>query len=81
MKVSKRLKNIISNCGNDVKIGDLNVSIIIIKAKKDITKTIQDQVGKQKIILALSGGVDSTVVAALLNKAVPKPNPEAPATL
>ncbi len=39
---------------------------------KDITKTIQDQVGKQKIILALSGGVDSTVVAALLNKAVPK---------
>ena len=39
LKVSKRLKNIISNCGNDVKIGDLNVSIIIIKAKKDITKT------------------------------------------
>ena len=39
---------------------------------KDITKKLQDQVGKKNIILALSGGVDSTVVAALLNKALPR---------
>lgn len=33
-------------------------------------KKIRDTLGKQRIILALSGGVDSAVVAALLHKAV-----------
>ena len=31
---------------------------------------IQSQVGAQRVILALSGGVDSTVVAALLHRAI-----------
>ena len=33
-------------------------------------KEIKDQVGDQKILCALSGGVDSTVAAALLHKAI-----------
>ena len=33
-------------------------------------KEIQNQVGDKKVLLALSGGVDSSVVAALLIRAV-----------
>ena len=33
-------------------------------------KEIQAQVGDKKVLLALSGGVDSSVVAALLIKAI-----------
>jgi GMP synthase (glutamine-hydrolysing) len=35
-------------------------------------KTIRDNVGKEEVILGLSGGVDSSVVAALLHKAIGK---------
>ncbi len=35
-------------------------------------KKVQAQVGDQKVLLALSGGVDSSVVAALLIKAIGK---------
>ncbi|MEG0410163.1 MAG: glutamine-hydrolyzing GMP synthase [Erysipelotrichaceae bacterium] len=34
------------------------------------TKKIQEQVGNDKVLLGLSGGVDSSVVAALLHKAI-----------
>ena len=34
-------------------------------------QNIQQQVGKEKVLLALSGGVDSSVCASLLSKAVP----------
>ena len=33
-------------------------------------KALQEQIGDKKVLLALSGGVDSSVVAALLIKAV-----------
>jgi len=40
--------------------------------KQKITKEIKDQVGNSKVICALSGGVDSSVVAKLLSNAVGK---------
>jgi GMP synthase (glutamine-hydrolysing) len=36
----------------------------------DAIASIRDQVGKEKVLLGLSGGVDSSVVAALLHKAI-----------
>jgi GMP synthase (glutamine-hydrolysing) len=36
----------------------------------DLVEKIKVQVGKQKVLLALSGGVDSSVVAVLLQKAI-----------
>ena len=35
-------------------------------------KAVREQVGDRKVLLALSGGVDSSVVAALLIKAIGK---------
>ena len=40
--------------------------------KMKLIKDIRDQVGSNKVICALSGGVDSSVVAQLLNKAIGK---------
>ncbi len=40
--------------------------------KKQLIKEIKNQVGHNKVICALSGGVDSSVVAQLLNKAIGK---------
>lgn len=37
---------------------------------EDMTQRVQDQVGNKKVLLGLSGGVDSSVVAALLHKAI-----------
>ena len=39
---------------------------------QEMVDKIKNQVGDDKIILALSGGVDSSVVAAILNKAIKK---------
>ena len=36
----------------------------------DLLQKIKSQVGQQKVLLGLSGGVDSSVVAVLLNKAI-----------
>ena len=58
-----------------------NFIFLICKIKKNwsskdqkikLIKEIKDQVGNKKIICALSGGVDSSVVAQLLNKALGK---------
>ena len=40
--------------------------------KKKLIKDMRDQLGNNKVICALSGGVDSSVVAQLLNKAIGK---------
>ena len=40
--------------------------------KNKLIKDIKHQIGKDKVICALSGGVDSSVVAQLLNKAIGK---------
>ena len=40
--------------------------------KIQLIKEVKDQVGSNKVICALSGGVDSSVVAQLLNKAIGK---------
>ena len=40
--------------------------------KIQLIKEVKDQVGAEKVICALSGGVDSSVVAQLLNKAIGK---------
>ncbi len=37
---------------------------------EDMTQRVQEQVGNKKVLLGLSGGVDSSVVAALLHKAI-----------
>ncbi len=37
---------------------------------EDAIECVKQQVGKDKVLLALSGGVDSSVVAALLNQAI-----------
>jgi len=41
------------------------------KYEESVIRTIRDQVGDGKVLLALSGGVDSSVCAALLAKAIP----------
>ena len=40
--------------------------------KIQLIREVKDQVGSEKVICALSGGVDSSVVAQLLNKAIGK---------
>ena len=58
-----------------------NFIFLICKVKKNwsvknqkikLIKEIRDQVGNKKVICALSGGVDSSVVALLINKAIKK---------
>ena len=39
---------------------------------RQAVEEIRDQVGKEKVILGLSGGVDSSVAAALIHRAIGK---------
>ncbi len=66
-----------SDCGTDIlrkfvfdvcgAVGDYSIDDFIEKQ----VAAIREQVGDKRVLLALSGGVDSSVCAALLSKAVP----------
>ncbi len=70
----------VTHTENGIKILS-NFIFLICKFKKNwsskdqkikLIKEVQNQVGNNKVICALSGGVDSSVVAQLLNKAIGK---------
>ena len=46
--------------------------LVLQRSKKKLINDVRYQVGNNKVICALSGGVDSSVVAQLLNKAIGK---------
>ena len=58
------LENFINKC-------QIAKSFVMEKYIEKITEEIKNRVGNDKVICALSGGVDSTVVAALLSKVLP----------
>ena len=63
---SKMLYNFVRNiCGCS---GDWRMDTFV----EDSIKTIREKVGNGKVLLALSGGVDSSVAAGLLSKAIGK---------
>ena len=70
----------VTHTGNGKKIIS-NFIFIVCKIKKNwsskdqkikLIKELRDQIGSNKVICALSGGVDSSVVSQLLNKAIGK---------
>jgi GMP synthase (glutamine-hydrolysing) len=54
---------LLERCGCEVLWTPANIA-------EDAIKRVQQQVGSDKVLLGLSGGVDSSVVAALLHKAI-----------
>lgn len=62
---AKIIRNFLYNvCGAK---GDYNMRSYI----KEQIRLVREKVGNEKVLLALSGGVDSSVVAMLLSKAIP----------
>jgi len=57
---------------NFIKICECKKSWTAKKISKEMIHKIKSDIGDDKVILALSGGVDSSVVAAILNQAIGK---------
>ena len=60
-KLLQRFVHEIAGCGRDWNMPDY---------VSEAVKKIKDQVGREEVILGLSGGVDSSVAAALIHKAI-----------
>jgi len=60
-KILQRFVHEIAGCGTDWNMPDY---------VDEAVRKIKDQVGKEEVILGLSGGVDSSVAAALIHKAI-----------
>ena len=60
-RVYSRFVHDICGCGNDWTAGNII---------EDALRRVREQIGKGRVLLGLSGGVDSSVVAALLHKAI-----------
>ncbi len=63
---SRLIKNFVIN------ICKIKKNWVVGLEKKRIIKNLKNSIGKEKVICALSGGVDSSVVAMLINKAIKK---------
>ncbi len=61
------LENFLKICGLEVKKSEINEEFV-----ENIISDIKDSVGDEKAICALSGGVDSSVAALLVHKAIGK---------
>ncbi|MDO8573559.1 MAG: glutamine-hydrolyzing GMP synthase, partial [Candidatus Daviesbacteria bacterium] len=59
------LKNFLRICGIEIKRREINNEFI-----KDLISDIKDSIGSKKAICALSGGVDSSVAALLVDQAI-----------
>lgn len=53
-------------------VAGLTANFTLESREKDCIKYLKEAVGTNKVLLLVSGGVDSTVCAALVNKALPK---------
>ena len=61
------LKNFLEICGIEIAKQEINEEFV-----ENLIKDIKDSVGEEKAVCALSGGVDSSVAALLVHKAIGK---------